>query len=245
MQCMWWISEEGTSGKARGSLPKLRMSFLHRLRQRLLVSPCGSVLNVQTSYGIVGSTKHLKKKKRARGKFEERKLRKKCSACQDHLFFKADAKRRLRKKGVVGLVVIWWVRGTCWPVLGTVTGAREVSMRSRVSRCAVLITGKRWIYRPENEVMHPQWRSLGEETRSSPRKSEVMEGVKPLAPSEAGASSEGVSGEGRTEGTGQGGSCPSSVSQGGSSAVGYSHSCTDCLQLQRVQLLARGPYWPL
>lgn len=189
--------------------------------------------------------KAFKKKKRARGKFEERKLRKKCSACQDHLLFKADAKRRLRKKGVAGLVVIWWVRGTCWPVLGTVTGAREVSMRSRVSRCAVLITGKRWIYRPENEVMHPQWRSLGEETRSSPRKSEVMEGVKPLAPSEAGASSEGVSGEGRTEGTGQGGSCPSSVSQGGSSAVGYSHSCTDCLQLQRVQLLACGPYWPL
>ena len=47
-----------------------------------------------------------------------------------------------------------------------------------------------------------------------------MEGVKLLAPSVAGASSEGVSGEVRTEGRGQGGSCPSSVSQGESSAVG-------------------------
>ena len=41
-------------------------------------------------------------------------------------------------------------------------------MQSRVSGCAVLITGKRWIYRPENEVMHSQWRSLGEETRPPP-----------------------------------------------------------------------------
>lgn len=93
-------------------------------------------------------------------------------------------------------------------------------MQSRVSGCGVLITGKRWIYRPENEVIHSQWRCLGEETWSSPRKSEVMEGVKLLAPSVAGASSEGVSGEVRTEGRGQGGSCPSSVSQGESSAVG-------------------------
>ena len=46
------------------------------------------------------------KKKRARGKFEERKLRKKCRACQDHLLFKGDAKGRLRKKGVAGLVII-------------------------------------------------------------------------------------------------------------------------------------------
>ena len=85
----------------------------------------------------------------------------------------------------------------------------------------------------------------GRRDSSSPRKSELMGGVKPLAPSEAGASSEGVSGEERTEETGQGGSCSSSVSQGGLSAVGYPHSYTDCLQLQRVQLLARGPYWPL
>lgn len=244
MQCMWWISEEGTSGKARGSLPKLRMSFLHRLWQRLLVSPYGSVLNVQTSYGIVGSTKHFKKK-RARGKFEERKLRKKCSACQDHLLFKADAKRRLRKKGSCGfghnLMSPWHLLTCPWHHYRS-QGGEHAEQGFRVCcadhREAMDLQTRKWSYAFTVEI--PRRRDS-----SSPRKSEVTGGVKPLAPSEAGASSEGVSGEGRTEETGQGGSCPSSVSQGGLSAVAYPHSCTDCLQLQRVQLLARGPYWPL
>ena len=82
----------------------------------------------------------------------------------------------------------------------------------------MLLTGKRWIYRPENEAIQSQWRYLREETRCSLGKSEVMEGVTLLILSVSGAFRDGDSGEARAGG--RDGSCPSTVSQGASSAVG-------------------------
>lgn len=69
----------------------------------------------------------------------------------------------------------------------------------------MLITVKKWIYRPENEFINSQWRSyLGEEARPSlGPPSAVMVAVKLLAPRVSGASTERVSGKGRTEGRGR------------------------------------------
>lgn len=217
--------------------------------KRLLVSPCGSVLEM--SKPVMGSlVPQSIKKKRARGKFEE-ELRKNVEPARTICSLKRWCKGKTRKKKLRVLVIIWWVRGTCWPVLGTITQGRW-PCRAGFLGVVCWSTGSDGFTDQKMKLFIHSGDAWEKETWSSPRrKSEVMEEWSSWPGSVAGASSErGEWGESsplwkvRTEGREQGGSLPISVSREGH-LDWLICFCTDCLQLQRVQLLAHGPYWPL